>query len=96
MHVRSSKKRRPRLEVFPQIIAILGYADGSEGDERKYYVRLRSVNGGKLLTSDPYDNDSNAIRAAKSINTSVAEGRLDIVLLDEKGKIIRTYERKTP
>jgi hypothetical protein len=88
-------ERKPRLEVFPQDHSDAVFPEpGSHLIGVKHYVRLRAANGIKWLVSDPYDTKSNALAAAKTINKTVAAGRLEILVLDEDGKVVRIIEPK--
>lgn len=92
------RRRIPWLEVFPETETVYhdtpGQLDEQGTEETRYYARLRSSNGGKLMTTEAYDTHSNAIRAAKAINTSACLGRLQIRDLAADGSVHRIIEPK--
>lgn len=74
----------PFLEVHP---------DSQFEDD--WFVRVRSVNGNTLMSSRGY-TQGNALRFARTFNTSVAQGRLIIRVLNERGATIRIIHPGDP
>jgi uncharacterized protein YegP (UPF0339 family) len=94
---------QPRLEVFPQKHAVprdepLEMQDDPNAYEEKFHVRLVAGNGIKLMVSPGYDNESNGVRAAHTINritsgtSEYPNGRLRIEILNEDETVRRIIE----
>lgn len=105
MRVTRPRTQKARFEVFPQTRQVrtgVGRDHVTEApvEETKYYVRLRARNSKVLMTSEDYDSDGNAIKAAKVIRMTVMGALVDdthlpIHLLDEKGRLVRKVKPRS-
>lgn len=91
----NTARRMPRLEVYPERVAPMTVAEelGVADPASDWQVRLKGANGKVMLYSGSEGySERGAIAAARAVNTTVAQGRLQIRVLDADGKVRRVIE----